>query len=155
MGLGFAKLTFPRSNWSHGIPGVDYEVLVRCFGLWVKIFIALPPTPYFSSLFGIVHCPLSHRDMVHPSPVHPNSVGGLISFPLTHKPHYLFLKIATIPTYYGISIAIPRYIAMQLPFFTFHYMTYVYIVILLCMIIYSWHDSCGKATCSSLFYMLH
>ncbi len=33
---------------------------------------------------------------------------------ITHKPHYIFLKIATIPTYYGISIAIPRYIAMQL-----------------------------------------
>ena len=34
---------------------------------------------------------------------------------ITHNPHYLFLKTATIPTYYGISIAIPRYIAMQLP----------------------------------------
>ena len=32
----------------------------------------------------------------------------------THKPPYIFLKIATIPTYYGISIAIPRYITMQL-----------------------------------------
>ena len=29
-------------------------------------------------------------------------------------PPYTFLKTATIPTYYGISIAIPRYIAMQL-----------------------------------------
>ena len=34
---------------------------------------------------------------------------------VTHKPHYIFLKTATIPTYHGISIAIPRYIAMQLP----------------------------------------
>ena len=34
---------------------------------------------------------------------------------ITHKPHYIFLKTATIPTYDGISIAIPRYIAMQLP----------------------------------------
>ena len=33
---------------------------------------------------------------------------------ITHKPPYNFLKTATIPTYYGISIAIPRYIAMQL-----------------------------------------
>ena len=33
---------------------------------------------------------------------------------VTHKPPYIFLKIATRPTYYGISIAIPRYIAMQL-----------------------------------------
>ena len=35
--------------------------------------------------------------------------------PTTHKPPYIFLETTTIPTYYGISIAIPRYIAMQLP----------------------------------------
>ena len=29
------------------------------------------------------------------------------------NPLFTFLKAATIPTYYGISIAIPRYIAMQ------------------------------------------
>ena len=34
---------------------------------------------------------------------------------ITHKPPYIFIRTATIPTYYGISIAIPRYIAMQLP----------------------------------------
>ena len=34
---------------------------------------------------------------------------------ITHKPPYIFLKTATLPTYYGISIAIPRYIAMKLP----------------------------------------
>ena len=39
---------------------------------------------------------------------------------LIHKPHYIFLKTATIPTYHGISIAIPRYIAMQLPPFHFY-----------------------------------
>ena len=33
--------------------------------------------------------------------------------PVSH-PLFTFLKTATIPTYYGISIAIPRYIAMQL-----------------------------------------
>jgi hypothetical protein len=38
---------------------------------------------------------------------------------LTHKPHYIFLKTATIPTYHDISIAIPRYIAMQLPWLLF------------------------------------
>ena len=32
----------------------------------------------------------------------------------TIHPPYTFLKTATIPTYYGISIAIPRYITMQL-----------------------------------------
>ena len=31
------------------------------------------------------------------------------------NPPNSFLKTATIPTYYGIFIAIPRYIAMQLP----------------------------------------
>ena len=38
---------------------------------------------------------------------------------ITHKPPYIFLKTATIPTYYGISIAIPRYIAMQLSTISF------------------------------------
>ena len=33
---------------------------------------------------------------------------------LVLHPLFTFLKTATIPTYYGISIAIPRYIAMQL-----------------------------------------
>src|SRR5512141_357843 len=50
---------------------------------------------------------------------------------ITHKPPYIFLKTATIPTYYGISIAIPRYIAMQLstvPFIII--MTYFTFVIL-------------------------
>ena len=64
-----------------------------------------------ASLFGTVHCPFltsrvganfagasKHRDIIRS---------------VTHKPH-IFLKIATIPTYYGISIAIPRYIAMPL-----------------------------------------
>ena len=42
-------------------------------------------------------------------------------------------KTSTIPTYYGISIAIPRYIAMQLSTVPF-IMTRSIIVILLCMI---------------------
>ena len=49
---------------------------------------------------------------------------------ITHKPPYIFLKTATIPTYYGISIAIPRYIAMQLSTVPF-IMTRSIIVILL------------------------
>ena len=36
------------------------------------------------------------------------------TFAGTIHPPYTFLKTATIPTYHGISIAIPRYIAMQL-----------------------------------------
>ena len=51
----------------------------------------------------------------------------------TIHPPFTFLKIATIPTYYGISIAIPRYIAMQLSTVLF-IMTRSIIVILLCMI---------------------
>ena len=39
---------------------------------------------------------------------------------ITHKPPYIFLKTATVPTYYGISIAIPRNIAMQLSTIPFH-----------------------------------
>ena len=46
---------------------------------------------------------------------------------------YTFLKTATIPTYYGISIAILRYIAMQLSTIP-SIMRCSIIVILLCMI---------------------
>ena len=70
-----------------------------------------------ASLFGTVHCPFSPRELVQTS----------------HKPPYIFLKTATIPTYYGISIAIPRYIAMQLSTVPF-IMTRFIIVILPCMI---------------------
>ena len=45
-------------------------------------------------------------------------------------PPYTFLKTATIPTYHGISIAIPRYIAMQLSTVPF-ILTHSIIVILL------------------------
>ncbi|MGM9316368.1 hypothetical protein ACTAOK_25905, partial [Klebsiella pneumoniae] len=68
--------------------------------------------PYFASLFGIVHCPFSPRELVHTSPVHPNPWHDTLCH---HKPHHIFLKTATIPTYQGISIAFPRYIAMQHP----------------------------------------
>ena len=55
------------------------------------------------------------------------------TFRLYHTPTISFLKTATIPTYHGISIAIPRYIAMQLSTVPF-IMTRFIIVILLCMI---------------------
>ena len=42
--------------------------------------------------------------------------GRTFSCSPTHKPIH-FLKTATIPTYHSISIAVPRYIAMQLPFY--------------------------------------
>ena len=55
------------------------------------------------------------------------------NFRRTINPPYIFLKTPTIPTYYGISMAIPRYIAMQLSTVPF-IMTRSIIVILLCMI---------------------
>ena len=60
-------------------------------------------------------------------------------------PLFTFLKTATIPTYYGIPIAIPRYIAMQLSTVPF-IMTRPIIVILLFAWSCSWHCICGKAT---------
>ena len=69
---------------------------------------------------------------------HPSTIASLSStratFAGTINPPYTFLKTATIPTYYGISIAIPRYIAMQLSTVPFT-MTRSIIVILLCMIV--------------------
>ena len=64
-------------------------------------------------------------------------------------PPYTFLKTATIPTYYGISIAIPRYIAMQLstiPFIMTH-SSLSYCLAWSC----SWHSICGKATIHNSF----
>ena len=71
---------------------------------------------------------------------------------ITHKPPYVFVKTATIPTYYGISIAIPRYIAMQLSTVPF-IMTRPIIVILLFAWSCSWHRICGKAAFIILSYM--
>ena len=61
------------------------------------------------------------------------------------KPLFTFIKTATIPTYHGISISIPRYIAMQLSTIPF-IMTCFIIVILLFAWSCSWHRICGKAT---------
>ena len=70
---------------------------------------------------------------------------------ITHKPPYIFLKTATIPTYYGISIAIPRYIAMQLPSSSYTWLEHSlsYCLAWSC----SWHCICGKATMHNLSYM--
>ena len=65
---------------------------------------------------------------------HPSTIASLSSTTQLSQVPYTFLKTATIPTYYGISIAIPRYIAMQLTPFCF-IMTRSIIVILLCIII--------------------
>ena len=81
---------------------------------------------------------------------------------ITHKPPYIFLKTATIPTYYGISIAILRYIAMQLSTVPF-IMTRSIIVILPCMImqltLYLWqshlHNSFIHVTLDSLHIPVH
>ena len=52
-------------------------------------------------------------DALSPSTI--ASLSSAAQFSPVHNPPYAFLKTATIPTYYGIFIAIPRYIAMQLP----------------------------------------
>ena len=73
----------------------------------------LPPIHILltSLVLCIVH--FSPRELMRTSPVHPNPV---IWYDLSHISLLIsFLKIAIIPTYPGISIAILRYIAMQLP----------------------------------------
>ena len=78
---------------------------------------------------------------------HPSTTASLSSstqLPLVHYTHHIpFLKTATIPTYYGISTAILRYIAMQLSTVPI-IMTRSIIVILLCMImqltLYLWQS---------------
>ena len=57
----------------------------------------------------------------HPSTIaslsntaHLSPVSYTHHIPSSKQPPYTFLKTATIPTYHGISIDIPRYIAMQL-----------------------------------------
>src|SRR3954471_20024673 len=67
--------------------------------------------PYFASLFGTVHCP-SHGSWCKLRWC--IQILGMIRS-VIHKPPYIFLKIATIPTYQGISIAFLRYITMQYP----------------------------------------
>src|SRR5512141_3018154 len=46
---------------------------------------------------------------------------------ITHKPPYIFLKTATIPTYYGISIAIPSHLFRHFHILVgiFHYRTWL------------------------------
>ena len=55
--------------------------------------------------------------------------GRTFSCSPTHKPIHL-LKTATIPTYHSISIAVPRYIAMQHPFL--HYMPCCHLLFIYC-----------------------
>ena len=85
--------------------------------------------PQFASLYGTVHCPFSPRELVQTSPVHPNPV---IRYALSHIS--LLISSSKQPPYlpiYGISIAIPRYIAMQLSIVPFIIiMTYITFVIL-------------------------
>src|ERR1041385_4380968 len=54
----------------------------------------------------------SLRELASTSPVHPNPWNDTLCH---HKPPYIFPKKATIPTYQGISIAFPKYIATQHP----------------------------------------
>ena len=107
-----------------------------------------------ASLFGTVHCPFSPRELVQTSPVHPNP---MIRYARSHI--NLLISSSKQPPYlpiYGISIAIPKYIAMQLstvPFIII--MTYITFVILPlhdhvvdivfvakppCIIFHTWHS---------------
>ena len=100
-----------------------------------------------ASLFGTVHCPFSHWELAQTSPVHPNPV---IRYALSHI-NILISSLKQPPTYYGISIAIPRYIAMQLsiiPFIMTH-SSLSYCLAWSC----SWHHICGKATMHYFSYM--
>ena len=97
------------------------KLLVVCNirnALWVLVFGT--STFIFSSLFGASHCPLSHWDWCIIRE-YIQLRGRTFSCSPTHKPT-IYLKTATIPTYHGISIAVPRYIAMQHP--SLHYMTW-------------------------------
>ena len=64
---------------------------------------------------------------------HPSTIASLSNTVHLSPVSYTFLKTTTIPTYYGISIAIPTYIVMPLSTVPF-IMTRSIIVILLCMI---------------------
>ena len=84
--------------------------------------------PQFASLYGTVHCPFSPWELVQTSPVHPNPV---IRYTLSHIS--LIISSSKQPPYlpiYGISIAMPRYIAIQLPIVLFIIMTHITFVIL-------------------------
>src|SRR3954469_7379242 len=84
---------------------------------------------YFAILFGTVHFSFSPRELVQTSPVHPNPWHNTLYH---HKPHYIFLKIATIPTYQGISIAFLGYIVMQHPSshdLIFHFHTCFFLIV--------------------------
>src|SRR3954470_1978654 len=69
--------------------------------------------PYFASLSCVVHCLLlTPRVGVHLRQYF-QTLGMIRSVIISLL--ISFLKAATIPTYQGISIAFPSYIAMQLP----------------------------------------
>src|ERR1043165_2783299 len=68
--------------------------------------------PYFSSLFGTVHCPFSPQELAHTSPMHPDPWHDTLCH---HKPHYIFPQNSHHTYLQVISIAFSRYIAMQHP----------------------------------------
>ena len=113
-------------NFNHAL---NVDLLVVCNKLMSSFWLMLSygfwhfHHPYFASLFGVVHCLLLKMRVVHTSPVHPKPISL-----------YIFLKTATISIYHSISIAVPRYIAMQLP----SYITWPVVIhhyTLLCMIL--------------------
>ena len=85
----------------------------------------------FASLYGTVHCPFSHRDVVQTSPVHPNP---MIWYALSHIS--LIISSSKQPPYLPI-MAFPWPFRDIFPcnFHRFRLMTWAFIVILLCMIV--------------------
>ena len=81
--------------------------------LWIRWrCITLPPSK-FATLFGLVHCPILTMRVSAYFASTSKPMGGL-HLVLLHISQYIFLKTATITTYHSISIAVPRYIDMQL-----------------------------------------
>ena len=100
-----------------------------------------------ASLFGTVHCPFSHWELVQTSPVHPNP---MIRYALSHI--NLLMSSSKQPPYLPI-MAFPKPFRDILPcnFPPFHLLwhtpSFSYFLAWSC----SWHRICGKATIHNSF----
>ena len=102
-----------------------------------------------ASLFGTVHCPFSHRELMQTSPVHPNPV---IWYALSHI-NLLISSSNSHHTYLLWHFHSHSEIYCRATFHRSIYMTHIIIVILLFAWSCSWHRICGKATMHIISYM--
>ena len=111
--------------------------------------IRTPTFPQFSSLFGTMHCPFSHWELVQTSPVHPNPV---IRYTLSHI--NLLISSSKQPPYLPI-MAFPYPFRDILPcnFPLFHLLWHTSSVSYCFAWSCSWHRICGKATVHHFLYM--